>query len=221
MKLVDLDKLLPSDIPQGETILWYGQSDWVSLARNAYRVDWVAFYFLGLMIWNAVTIAYESDLWDALQAIVSKMGLGLLALSLLCLLAWLSAHTTLYVITTRRIVMKIGIALPIFFNLPFSQIESAALRLFSDGTGDLPFTLAKGRRIAYLHLWPHARPLHFANPQPALRCIPQAQLIADVLKKAMVEEAALRLGAGAVVHHSAQNIQAYPDYRPSSAMTMG
>ncbi len=219
MKLVDLDKLLPSDIPEGETVLWYGQPDWVSLARNAYRADFVALYFLGLMGWNALTIGTESGLWDALVAVVSILALALLALGLLGLLAYLSAHTTFYIITSRRIVMKIGIALPIFFNLPFSQINSAALGLFSDGTGDLPLTLVKTRRIAYLHLWPHARPFHFSNPEPTLRCIPQAQMIADVLSKAMVTEAQIRLGRNDVPNPSDVLTHAYPSYQPSSAIT--
>ena len=45
MKLVDLDKLLPADIPEGERVLWFGRPEWVSLARNAYRANWVAAYF--------------------------------------------------------------------------------------------------------------------------------------------------------------------------------
>ena len=32
-------------------------------------------------------------------------------------------RTTLYIVTTRRLVMQIGIALPMTFNLPFSQID--------------------------------------------------------------------------------------------------
>ena len=70
--------------------------------------------------------------------------------------------------------MKIGIALPMFFNLPFSRIASASLRLYADGTGDIPVALDKGQRIAYLHLWPHARPFRLTQPEPALRCVPNA-----------------------------------------------
>ena len=219
MKVMDLDKLLPADLPQGENVLWYGQPDWVSLARNAYRADFVALYFLGLMVWNALTIGADQGAWDALMAIVSTFVLAVLALGLLGLLAYLSARTTFYIITSRRIVMKIGIALPIFFNLPFSQIEAAALRLFKDGTGDLPLALIKTRRIAYLNLWPHARPFHFSHPEPTLRCIPQAQMIADVLSKAMVTEAQLRLGRKDVANPSDVLTHAYPTYQPSSALT--
>ena len=207
MKLVDLDKLLPADIPEGERVLWYGRPDWVNLARNAYRADIVAVYFGALMIWNLDLGGADAGLM-ALAIILGKsLVLAFLGLGLLCFLAWLSARTTLYVITSRRIVMKVGVALPIFFNIPYSQIESAALRVFRDGAGDIPVTLAAGRRIAYLHLWPHARPFHIAKPQPALRSIPDAAQVAAVLREAMVAEAQARLGiAGA----AAQSLTAAP-----------
>jgi hypothetical protein len=31
-----------------------------------------------------------------------------------------------------------------------------------------------GKRIAYLHLWPHARPWQLKRPQPLLRALPDA-----------------------------------------------
>ena len=71
-------------------------------------------------------------------------GSGASAIALLALLAWLSSRTTLYVVTSRRLVMKVGVALPVFFNLPFSQIASASLRVYSDGAGDIPVALTAG-----------------------------------------------------------------------------
>jgi hypothetical protein len=83
-------------------------------------------------------------------------------------------------------VIKIGIALPIFFNLPYSHILSASLRVYSDGTGDIPVALGDGQRIAYLQLWPHARPFRFAKPEPTLRCVPRAAEIAEALSRALI-----------------------------------
>jgi len=194
MRLVDLDKLLPADIPEGERVLWYGRPEWVSLMRHAYRADWVVAYFGALTMWNAV-VDSEAGAMAAAIAIGKSLVLGALCLGLLGLLAWLSARTTLYVVTSRRIVMKVGIALPIFFNIPYSQIASAALRTFNDGTGEIPLALAPGRRIALLHLWPHARPFHVANPQPALRSIADVSEVAETLRQAMIAEAQTRLGA--------------------------
>jgi hypothetical protein len=197
MKLVDLDKLLPADIPEGERVLWYGRPDWVSLARNAYRGDLVAAYFGALAVWNAV-VDSEAGSMAAAIAVGKTLALGAVCLGLLGLLAWLSARTTLYVVTSRRVVMKVGIALQIFFNIPYSQIASAALRRFNDGTGEIPLALAPGRRIALLHLWPHSRPLHVANPQPALRSIADGSEVAETLRQAMIAEAQTRLGAANV-----------------------
>ena len=215
MKIIDLDKLLPADIPEGERVLWFGRPEWVSLARNAYRANWVAAYFGMLAIWNAV-VDSEAGAMAAAIAIGKSLVLGALCLGLLGLLAWLSARTTLYVVTSRRIVMKVGIALPIFFNIPYSQIASAALRKFNDGTGEIPLALAPGRRIALLHLWPHARPFHVANPQPALRSIPDANEVAETLRQAMIAEAQTRLG---VAHVSAPAASAQQQTFPSGAVT--
>ena len=218
MKLVDLDKLLPADIPEGERVLWYGRPDWVNLFRNAYRADLVAAYFGALMIWNMAMEGADAGL-AALALIVGKtLVLAVAGLGLLGLLAWLSARTTLYVVTSRRIVMKVGVALPIFFNIPYSQIESAALRLFRDGAGDIPLALAAGRRIAYLHLWPHARPFHIANPQPALRSIPDAAQVAQTLREAMVTEAQTRLGKANAVSQELTTAPATNQQFPSGAV---
>ena len=216
MKLVDLDKLLPADIPEGERVLWFGRPEWVCLARHAYRADLVAAYFGALAIWNAVGESEAGSMAVAI-GIGKSLVLGAVCLGLLGLLAWLSARTTLYVVTSRRIVMKVGIALPIFFNIPYSQIASAALRTFSDGTGEIPLALAPGRRIALLHLWPHARPFHIANPQPALRCIPGVGEVAETFRQAMIAEAQSRLG-GANVAASAQAATTNQDQFPSGAV---
>jgi hypothetical protein len=166
----------------------------------------VVAYFGALGIWNAVADS-EAGVMAAAIAIGKSMVLGALCLGLLCLLAWLSARTTLYVVTSRRIVMKVGIALPIFFNIPYSQIASAALRRFNDGTGEIPLALAPGRRIALLHLWPHSRPLHVANPQPALRSIADASEVAETLRQANGR----RKAAGRLATLSPQGVPSRPD----------
>ena len=91
----------------------------------------------------------------------------------------MSARTTLYVITERRVVIKTGIALPIFFNVPFKQIASAQLRVLAGGAGEVPLGLVEGQRIPYFALWPSARPLHFGRPEPTLRCIANARDVAS------------------------------------------
>ena len=114
-------------------------------------------------------------------------GLGLTAMAALGLLAWLTARTTAYTLTDRRVVMRIGIVLTLTFNLPLKQIQTAGLLLSTKGFGDIPLALSGGNRIGYINLWPHARPWRLANPQPMLRCIPQAQAFAAQLQQAWTQ----------------------------------
>ena len=39
-------------------------------------------------------------------------------------------------------------------------------------------------RLSYLMCWPHVRPWHMAKTQPALRCIPDAARVAQILSDA-------------------------------------
>ncbi|EHP92042.1 photosynthetic complex putative assembly protein PuhB, partial [Methylorubrum extorquens] len=115
--------------------------------------------------------------------------IGLAALGLLSFLAWLVHRTTVYTLTDRRMVLHVGIALPITLNLPLTRIESADLRLFSDGTGDIPLRLPPGERVAYLHLWPHARPWRVSRPEPMLRSVPEARSVVALLAPALAAQA--------------------------------
>jgi hypothetical protein len=186
MKAVNLELLLPADIPAGEHVLWHGRPEWFSLARRAFRADFVAAYFGLMTAVNFAVAAVAGGIGDAAISATKTLAAGCLALGLLMLLAWLSSRTTLYVVTSRRVMMKVGIALPIFFNLPFSSVVSVSLRQYPDGTGEIPLVLKADTHIAYLHLWPHARPFRFARPEPALRCVPNAARVAEVLSRALM-----------------------------------
>jgi hypothetical protein len=83
------------------------------------------------------------------------------------------------------VVMRFGVAIPLTINVPFTQIVSADLREFGDGTGDLPLTLVGAARVPYLVLWPNVRPWHFAPAQPMLRAVPQAANMAKTLAEAL------------------------------------
>jgi hypothetical protein len=99
-------------------------------------------------------------------------------------MAWLSARATVYTITDKRIVMRIGIVLTVTFNLPFKRITAAGLHLEPDGAGDLPLSLSGDDRIAWLHLWPHARPWRLNKPEPMLRGVADAAEVARLLAQA-------------------------------------
>jgi hypothetical protein len=113
--------------------------------------------------------------------------LALIALALLALTAKLSATTTLYTITNKRVVMRIGIVLTLSFNLPLRWIQAAQIKPQTDGFGDIALELKGEDRIAYLHLWPHARPWYINQPQPLLRNIADIENVSQLLHKAWLE----------------------------------
>ena len=102
-------------------------------------------------------------------------------------MAWLTARTTAYTLTDKRIVMRIGIVLTVAYNLPLKRIESADLHDAGSSCQDIALTLERGTRIAWLHLWPHVRPWRVANTQPMLRALPDAPAVAALLATAWSE----------------------------------
>lgn len=169
-------------LPPGEHVLWQGTPDWRSLARTALHIRTFALYFALMLGWRLTSsLADGQTFGDALLSCAALALLALVALGLIAGFAWLAARTTIYAITTERVVMRVGVAMPIFVNIPFSGIEAVALKSYRDGSGDIPLALKEDVRLAYLHLWPHARPWQMAHPQPMLRALPAASTVANLL----------------------------------------
>jgi hypothetical protein len=181
---------LPEHLPAGERMLWQGAPRWQPLACGAFRVRAVAIYFGLLMLWRLVSGMYDGA--SALAALASALWLvpfALAAIGMLVLLAWLSARSTIYTITDRRLVLRFGVALPMSVNIPFRLIDSAGLKQRGDGSGDIALTLRRGERVGYTILWPHVRPWHLTRPQPMLRALPDASTAAHVLSRALAASA--------------------------------
>ncbi len=172
---------LPGNLPKGEEIVWQGAPDWKRLALNALHIRAVALYFGALAAFGMVQAARGAASWSGIGMTIA---VGLVGIGILALIAWGSARTTIYTLTTRRLVMRIGIALPTCINLPLSLIGSADLAQHNDGTGDIALTVTGPQRLGYIQLWPHARPWKLATPQPMLRGIPDAQAVAAMLARA-------------------------------------
>ncbi len=185
---------LPEPLPPGERLLWQGSPDWRVMAREALHTRMLSVYFAVLLAWRGAKVLSDGGSWlDAGLAVLWLLPLAVLAIAVLSLMAWLIARTSVYTITDKRVVMRIGVVLTITFNLPHSQIESAGLRTNShhsaDGSGDVTLLLNDADRIAYVHLWPHARPWHLKRSQPMLRALPQARSVASILSAALAESA--------------------------------
>lgn len=186
-------KGLPEILPQGERILWQGAPAWWPLAYRALHVRLVFIYVALLVVWSLGADIYAGvDLGTALTNASAALPVAILAAGILTAYAWFAYRCTVYTITTKRVVLRYGVALSVNLNLPFSVIEGAALKTYRDGTGDIPLRLNDDERISYLMLWPNVRPWHMAKPQPMLRSIPDASEVARILSEALAEAAEQR-----------------------------
>lgn len=167
---------LPGDLPPGEAILWQGSPDAWVFARSALGARWIGGYFALLVGWAMVGGTPLGALMTA--------GFGLLAVGLAYGFALLVARSTVYTITNRRVVLRIGVALSKCINLPLAKLGGADLRNLGAGYGDIALTLQGSSMLGYAMLWPHARPFRLAAPQPMLRALPNAAEAAGILAKA-------------------------------------
>ena len=175
---------LPEAPPRGEQILWQGRPDWRRLAVESLSVKWVAGYFVLLTIWRFLSVMDLMPVGRAVGASVPFVVLGLVTCLLLMLTAYVQARATMYTVTDARVVMRIGAALTITLNLPYKQVANAMLDLRKGGTGTIAIETLGNTRLSYLVCWPHVRPWFIRQPQPALRCIPDAERVATLLSEA-------------------------------------
>lgn len=177
---------LPGDLPAGERLIWQGAPGWWPLAQRAFHVRSVAIYFGALMAWRGMATSLDgATVVASFQSALHVAPIAIAALTLLCGLAVLTARTSVYTITSKRVVLRFGVALPKAINIPFTIVENAALKDFSDKTGDLALTLTEPNKVAYFLLWPHARPWRLARPQPTMRAIGDAKVVAAHLADAL------------------------------------
>lgn len=172
---------LPERPPSDELILWQGKPSVMALARDSLNLYWIAGYFVLLAIWRSGSLAADMPLSQAVALGVPFLVLGAVACMILYGIAWILARTTVYTITTARVVMRVGAALTVTLNLPFSRIRSADLSTHRDGTGTIVFATPEDVRLSFMVLWPHTRPWAFRHTQPAMRSIPNAENVAKIL----------------------------------------
>lgn len=170
---------LPEELPEDEHILWQGAPDWKSLAKSALHIRLAAVYF-AVMIGLALA---RADFGAA-----AMMGVfAALVIGFFVLFAYGVGRTSVYTLTNKRIVLRIGVALNTCINIPLSEIESADLKMISSGKGSILMKLKGQPRMGYFMLWPHARSLRIVRPQPMLRAIPEAERVGRMLTDAARE----------------------------------
>ena len=175
---------LPEQLPEGEHILWQGAHDPLRLAREALGLRWVAGYFALLAFWRIGVSSADVPFGVAIMHGLPFLLSGVVACAILYGIAYVQARSTVYTLTNKRVAMRIGAALTMTLNLPYTWIGTAKLDLKSSGHGTLAFELIGETKVSYLMSWPHVRPWRIARTQPALRCIPDAQNVAQIFAEA-------------------------------------
>ncbi len=209
---------LPELLPDGEVILWQGAPSALAMARRGFHGTLIAIYFGVLAASSAI-----SSLMDGMAPLPAVLSgahfilIGAVAFGILALLGYVVHRTTLYTITSKRVVMRFGMALPMTLNIPFTQIAAADVKLFSNGTGDVAFTPKNGLPLTYVHLWPHARGFKLAQPQPAMRCIADAKGVGELLAKAIVAQGVAGEVKSIKTKQSTQASQGTPSGVPAAA----
>lgn len=176
---------LPERLPSGEFIVWQGSPDVGALASSAFHIKKLAIYFAVLIAACAWPALEEgAGVMAVLMSIQWIAPLALIGLGSVWMLAYLTSRTTVYTLTNKRIVMRLGIVFTVSFNLPLKQVAAADVRMLSNGFGDITLALKGSDRIAWIHLWPSVRPWKIEKPEPTLRAIPHAQEVSVKLRDA-------------------------------------
>jgi lipid-A-disaccharide synthase-like uncharacterized protein len=175
---------LPELLPKGEVILWQGRPNWLRLTIESLNLWWVIGYFGLLVAWRFVTVIDYLPLGTAVSVSVPFLFVAAFVGLLLCSIGYIQARSTVYTITNRRVVMRIGAALTMTLNLPFTKIDNAAVAKKRGGFGNIAFETSGNTKFSYFVLWPHARSWYFGKPQPTLKCIPDIEKVSSILGEA-------------------------------------
>lgn len=175
---------LPEALPADEHILWQGSPDPRCLAREALNLRWVAGYFALLTFWRVGASSADFSLGVSIMHGVPFIVAGILVCAILYGIAYMQARATVYTLTNKRVAMRIGAALTMTLNFPYTWIGTAKLDLKPSGHGTLALELIGDTKVSYLMTWPHVRPWFIARTQPALRCIPDAEAVARIFADA-------------------------------------
>jgi len=73
----------------------------------------------------------------------------------------------------------------------------------ADGTEDIVLSLSPHHKIAWLALWPHARPWRVKRPEPMLRALPVTSSAAAIISRALAASAEMPVMAVELEHRTA------------------
>jgi len=166
---------------ENEKILWRGKPQFWGLAATAFHTPTVAIYFALLTVISGISYGLGSG------TTIAVMGIG--ALLILYVLAFLYSKKSHYVLTNERLLILTGLTVEKRISVPLSQVGAAHLKMRGQDVGTIALEISGSRQIGYLVLWPHARPLRFSKPQPLIRVVKNAPEVAKLLTEAVSERA--------------------------------
>ena len=170
---------LPEVLPEGETLIWQGRPTVGAMLKRVFFVPQLAVYF-GLLI-GGHTIYRLTESVSMAQVLGTLVWQSGLAATVLLLLVWLArayAKSILYTLTSARLVIRSGVALPMMVNVPIEQIIAADLRVHRDGTGDILLRASADRQLYWVLLWPNVSAWYSRPVRPCLRGLSQPDLAA-------------------------------------------
>ncbi|HYW32106.1 MAG TPA: photosynthetic complex putative assembly protein PuhB [Gemmatimonas sp.] len=178
---------VPHPLPAGERLLWEGAPNARAVARHVFKGRWIAAYFgIMLLLWGTTTSVPFGGA-EYFTALGIRVALVAVVLGIVEILSQVVARTTVYAITDQRVVLRIGMVIPMSINVPFGLLTSASVAAFKDGTGQVLMELSSEQRIAYIALWPHCRAFRFTRPQPLLRGLLEPKRIGELLATAVAD----------------------------------
>ncbi len=173
---------LPGMLPVGETIVWQGKPETNEVWVHVFKARWIAAYFAAMLGWLLVTGLYfgrGSD--DIIMSLIIMAAAGAAVLGIFRAFAAGVHRTTVYTITNRRVVMRIGIALPTAFNLPFCEMESADVLKRANGSGNIALRFKPDIRLNWAVFFPHVRGLKMSRTEPQMIGLADVVTAADIL----------------------------------------
>lgn len=171
---------LPDFLPEGETMVWQGRPTVAAMARRVFFIPHLALYF-GLLI-AGHTVYRLMEGVSAAQVMGTFVWQAGLAATVVVLLAWLArsyAASVMYTLTSERLVIRSGVALPMMVNIPIEQITAADMRVYRDGTGDIVLTPIADRKLHWVLLWPNVSAWYSRPIRPLLRGLAEPHRAAD------------------------------------------
>ena len=174
--------------------MWQGAPSPWHLTAQALKARWIIGWCALLAVWRGGAALADGTMADAGRAVATYAVIGAASIAILYACGYVMAKSTVYTLTNRRVVMRIGAALTVTLQMPFSRIGSADYAPGRGGTGTISFAPIGDGKLGTLALWPHCRPWA-KKAQPAFRAIPDAARVAELVGELATGGRAMPLAA--------------------------